>query len=134
LQVRPGNTHGQVESIQMEPPMSQPAQSIAAGIVYALGEKPIFKPGDAVRILDRSPIGHYRVPIYLRGKTGKVDSVIEPVGIDNEQEGYGRNAGMKLHYYRIAVPMTEIWPDYKGSPRDGLYIEVYETWLEEIAA
>ena len=30
--------------------------------------------------------------------------------------------------------MTEIWPDYAGSPRDGLYIEVFETWLEKIAA
>ena len=58
--------------------MSKPVQSLAVGLVYALGEKPIFKPGDAIRILNRSPIGHYRVPIYLRGKTGKVETVIEP--------------------------------------------------------
>jgi nitrile hydratase subunit beta len=102
------------------------------GIVYALGEQPIFSPGDPVRIQDRSPIGHYRVPIYLRGKQGSVESVIEPAAVDNEAEGYGRNAGSKRHYYRIAVPMTEIWPDYVGSPRDGLRIEVFETWLERI--
>jgi hypothetical protein len=70
------------------------------------------------------------VPIYLRGKTGWVEAVIEPAGIDNEQEGYGRNAGWKLHCYRVAIPMTEIWTDYVGSPRDGLRIEVFETWLE----
>jgi hypothetical protein len=102
------------------------------GIVRALGEAPIFQAGDSVRILTRSPIGHYRVPTYLRGKTGVIEAVIEPAGIDNEQEGYGRNAGVKLHYYRIAIPMTEIWPDYVGSPRDGLRIEVFETWLERI--
>jgi nitrile hydratase subunit beta len=113
--------------------MSQPAPSLA-GIVYAVGEKPIFKPGDAIRILDRSPIGHYRVPIYLRGKAGKVEAVIEPAAVDNEEEGFGRNAGSRRHYYRVAIPMTEIWPDYVGSPRDGLYIEVYETWLENISA
>ena len=113
--------------------MNKPARSLATGIVYALGERPIFKPGDAIRILDRSPIGHYRVPIYLRGKVGKVETVIEPVAVDNEEEGFGRNAGSRRHYYRIAVPMSEIWPDYVGSPRDGLYIEVYETWLEKIA-
>ena len=28
--------------------------------------------------------------------------------------------------------MTEIWPDYAGSQRDGLHIEVFETWLERI--
>jgi nitrile hydratase subunit beta len=102
------------------------------GIVHALGEEPNFHAGDPVRILTRSPIGHYRVPTYLRGKTGVIEAVIEPAGIDNEEEGYGRNAGVKLHYYRIAIPMTEIWPDYVGSPRDGLRIEVFETWLERI--
>jgi len=105
-----------------------------AGVVPALGEEPVFAPGDAVRILTRSPIGHYRVPTYLRGKAATIESVIEPAAIDNEQEGFGRNAGGKLHYYRVAIPMTEIWPDYVGSPRDGLRIEIYETWLERNAA
>jgi len=103
-----------------------------AGIVLAWGEEPVFRAGDSVRILARSPVGHYRVPTYLRGKRGMVETVIEPAGIDNEEEGYGRNAGTKLHYYRIAIPMTEIWSDYDGSPRDGLRIEVFETWLERI--
>jgi nitrile hydratase len=31
-----------------------------------------------VRILTRSPVGHYRVPTYLRGKMGTVKAVIEP--------------------------------------------------------
>lgn len=102
------------------------------GVVWALDEAPAFAPGDPVRILMRTPIGHYRVPTYLRGKYGTVESVIEPAGLDNEQEGFGRNAGSKRHYYRIAIPLTEIWPDYVGSPRDGLRIEVFETWLERV--
>jgi nitrile hydratase subunit beta len=102
------------------------------GIVLAVGEEAVFHPGDRIRVSSRSPIGHYRVPAYLRGKAGTVETVIEPTGIDNEQEGYGRNAGKKLHYYRIAVPLVEIWPDYAGSSRDGLRIEVFETWLEGI--
>ena len=104
----------------------------AAGVVFALGEVPVFAPGDRNRILTRSPVGHYRVPLYLRGKTGSIEAVIEPPGIDNEEEAYGRNAGSKRHYYRIAIPMTEIWAGYVGSPRDGLRIEVFETWLERI--
>jgi hypothetical protein len=102
------------------------------GLVYALGEKPIFQQNDRIRISERSPVGHYRVPIYLRGKKGIVEKVIEPAGIDNEEEGYGRNAGSRRHYYRIAVAMTEIWPDYGGSPNDGLRIEVFESWLEKV--
>lgn len=102
------------------------------GIVAALGETPAFAPGDRIRVGSRAPIGHYRVPLYLRGKTGTVEAVIEPAGVDNEEEAFGRNAGMKRHYYRIAVPMTELWPSYVGSPRDGLRIEVFETWLERV--
>ena len=102
------------------------------GVVLALGEAPIFRPGEQVRVSTLTPIGHYRVPRYLRGKTGRVEKVIEPAGIDNEAEGYGRNAGAKLHYYRIVFMMTEIWPRYVGSPRDELRIEIFETRLERI--
>ncbi|MBD9502747.1 nitrile hydratase subunit beta [Pseudomonas sp. PDM17] len=103
-----------------------------ANVVFALGEQPPFRAGDRVRIATRSPVGHYRVPTYIRGKVGTIEAVVEPVGVDNEQEGFGRNAGAKRHYYRVAFPMTEIWPHYAGSAHDGLRIEVYETWLESI--
>jgi nitrile hydratase subunit beta len=102
------------------------------GIVPALGELALFHLGDPVRVSNRSPIGHYRAPTYLRGKRGSVEKVIEPVLVDNEEEGYGRNAGSRRHYYRIAFAMTEIWPNYAGSPRDGLRIEMFESWLERI--
>jgi len=76
-------------------------------------------------------VGHYRVPIYLRGKKGIVESIIAAPAVDNETEGFGHNAGSKLHYYRIAIPMSEIWKDYVGSTADSVRIEVYETWLKE---
>jgi nitrile hydratase subunit beta len=101
-------------------------------VVYADGEIPPFQKGDLVRVLDRSPIGHYRVPIYLRGKIGTVEAVIKPPGVNNEDEGFGRNVGSKRHYYRIALPMKDMWTDYRGSHRDSLRIEVFETWLERI--
>lgn len=101
------------------------------GIVPAADEAPIFRAGDVVRVATRSPVGHYRVPLYLRGKVGTVESVIAPRGVDNEEEGFGRNAGTKRHYYRIAVPLRDVWPDYAGPPQDGLRIEVFETWLEK---
>ncbi len=102
------------------------------GIVKAMGEEPAFKAGDSVRILKRSPIGHYRVPWSIRGKRGSIEAVIHPAGIDNEEEGFGRNAGIKGYYYRIAIPLTELWQGYAGSPEDGLRIEVFATWLERI--
>ena len=101
-------------------------------IVKAQGEDPMFRQGETVRIAKRSPIGHYRVPTYIRGKLGRIEAVIRPPAINNEDEGFGRNAGEKRHYYRIAIPMSELWENYKGSASDGLRIEVFETWLERI--
>jgi len=103
-----------------------------APIVKAAGEAPAFQVGDAVRVSLRYPVGHYRVPMYIRGKRGRVEKVIEPAAVNNEEEGFGRNAGSKLHYYRIAILLSELWPDYRGAAADGLRIEIFETWLERI--
>src|ERR1700679_520273 len=100
------------------------------GIVKADGEAPLFQVGDRVAISTRFPIGHYRVPLYIRGKTGVVEAIIEPPAVNNEEEGFGRNAGVKRHYYRLAIPLAELWPGYAGSAKDGLRIEVSENWLE----
>jgi len=101
-------------------------------IVIAASEKPAFNVGETVEIQTRAPVGHYRVPVFIRGKRGSIEAVIRPTGIDNEEEGFGRNAGVRGHYYRIAIPLTELWPGYTGPPQDGLRIEVFETWLERI--
>ncbi len=100
-------------------------------VVPALGEIPRFRRGDRVRIALRSPVGHYRVPLYVRGRTGTIETIIVPTALDNEEEGFGRNAGSRRHYYRIAIPLRELWPEYAGALADGLRIEVFETWLEE---
>jgi len=48
-------------------------------VVKALGEEPALKVGDCVRISMRFPIGHYRVPLYVRGKQGVVKMILRPV-------------------------------------------------------
>ena len=105
---------------------------VKPGIVKALDEQPQFQLGDRVRISARYPVGHYRVPMYMRGKRGIVTMILEPAAVNNEEEGFGRNAGGKRYYYRVTVPLTELWPGYAGSGRDQLVIEIFETWLERI--
>ncbi|MBU0583509.1 MAG: nitrile hydratase subunit beta [Alphaproteobacteria bacterium] len=109
--------------------MNTPALS---AVRPALFERPSFAVGDRVRVSQRAPIGHYRVPIYLRGIAGVVARIIEPAFVDNEEEGYGRNAGSKRYYYRVAFAMTDLWNGYTGSPNDELQIEIIESWLEQI--
>jgi len=105
-------------------------QGPAPWVVKALGEEPSFVPGDRVRIGARDPIGHYRVPRYVRGKLAVVEAVIGPAAIDNEEEAYGRTAGSRRHYYRVGIPLRDLWPGYAGPADDALRIEVFETWLE----
>jgi len=78
------------------------------GVVLATGEAPSFKAGDKVRVLDRWPVGHYRVPTYLRGKIAVIEAVIERPWMNNEEEGFERNAGALRHYYGLAVAMTHL--------------------------
>jgi nitrile hydratase subunit beta len=111
---------------------ASPAATAFAPIVEADGEAPAFAAGERVRISVRFPVGHYRVPHYIRGKLGVIEAVIEPPAVNNEEEGFGRNAGSKRHYYRVAIPLTDLWEGYAGSPRDGLRIELFETWLERV--
>jgi hypothetical protein len=110
---------------------SQRLQTEFPSATWADGEAALFKPGDRVRVAWRFPIGHYRAPRYIRGKSGLVESVIEPRAVNNEEEGFGRNAGSRRHYYRVALSMEELWQGDAESVQDQLKIEVFETWLEK---
>ena len=109
---------------------SQRLKAAFPAATWADGEAALFMPGDRIRVALRFPIGHYRVPRYIRGKSGLVEAVIEPRAVNNEEEGFGRNAGSKRHYYRVALSMEELWHGDAESARDLLKIEVFETWLE----
>ncbi len=76
------------------PERSPMAAQPFADIVKAMGEEPIFKVGDSVKIAVRFPVGHYRVPRYIRGTRGTVEAVITPAAVNNEQEGLGQNGGV----------------------------------------
>jgi hypothetical protein len=108
----------------------QSSLDVTPQAVKAEGEEPAFQAGEQVMISVRFPVGHYRVPQYIRGKRAVIEAVIKTSGVNNEEEGFGRNAGQKRHYYRVAIPLTDLWPGYNGSAFDGLRIEVFENWLE----
>lgn len=101
-------------------------------VVKAIGEEPLFCAGDTVKVSVRFPVGHYRVPRFVRGARGVVEMIIRPAAVNNEEEGFGRNAGIKGYYYRVAIRLADLWPDYGGAAQDGLRIEIFENWLERI--
>jgi nitrile hydratase len=112
---------------------TSPTRRQFEGVVPAPADLPQLRVGQRVRIGDLTPVGHYRVPTYLRGKEAVVEAVMSPKAVNNEEEGFGRNAGSLGIYYRVAVPMTSLWQAYAGQPGDNLRIEVFESWLEGIS-
>lgn len=56
--------------------MTAPGRTL--GVVKALGEEPIVSAGDRVRISMRFPVGHYRVPHYVRGRSAVARCISHP--------------------------------------------------------
>jgi len=90
-----------------------------------------FKRGDAVRILASNPPGHRRVPTYARGRTGTIERLCGEFA-NPEELAYGFDGLPKRMLYRVRIKQTDIWPDYQGSPKDLLELEIYEHWLEPV--
>lgn len=90
--------------------------------------EPRFRPGERVRIAARTPPVHHRVPAYAKGRTGVIERVCGRYG---QPERLIRADGTPaVRLYRVRIPQTELWSDYKGPPQDCLDIEIFEHWLE----
>jgi nitrile hydratase len=90
---------------------------------------PRFRQGERVRIATRFPPGHARTPVYVRGKVGQIERVLDEFQ-NPELEAYGVNEGHPTRLYRVRIPMRTLWTDYGGAAGDSLDLEVFEHWLE----
>ena len=89
---------------------------------------PKVSAGQRVRIADRTPPGHHRVPAYAKGQVGVIERVC---GMHGEPEKFIRGDGKPAQrIYRVSIPQTELWNFYDGTDGDKLEIEIFEHWLE----
>ena len=87
-----------------------------------------FSVGQRVRIDDRMPPVHHRVPSDVKGKTGVIERVC---GLHGEPEKFIRGDGEpRQRIYRVRIPQAQLWTDYEGTEWDKLEIEIFEHWLE----
>jgi len=88
-----------------------------------------FKAGDRVKVLKAFPIGHIRTPFYIRGQVGEVERLCG--AFPNPEELAQMRDGLPAQpLYRVRFLQREVWPDYQGSPRDVVEIEIFQHWLE----
>ena len=84
-----------------------------------------FKAGDMVVVDDRGHDGHCRTPMYLRGKTGRVRSLIG-VYPNPEELAYYKDAGDQP-LYDVVFAWKEVWGE-DGS--DEVAADIYQHWLK----
>ena len=113
-----------------EPPAPEPNkpdyQPTAAGSIRQIDDPPKFAVGDRVRALDSHPVGHTRLPRYVRGRRGVV-RIVQPAQVlpDTNAHFLGENA---QHVYNVAFESSELWGP-EAEPFT-LGIDLYESYLE----
>ena len=81
-------------------------------------------------MLDLGKPGHVRTPAYVRGKQGWIERVHGEFK-NPEDLAYGRNGLPRQPLYMVGFRQTTLWPNrYAESPRDNLYVDLYEHWLK----
>lgn len=86
-----------------------------------------FREGERVLVRDDYPIGHFRTPVYIRGKAGVVTRCFGTFG-NAETLAYGFKGDRKA-VYEVRFRQADVWPDYKGPPDDTVDIDLQENWL-----
>jgi nitrile hydratase len=92
-----------------------------------------FQVGDRVRTRATRPPGHTRLPQYLCGRRGRVESVHGPVPLADERAHGGDRAARAPWpvLYTIAFDGSELWGEAAvlGGPLS-IHADLWETYLE----
>ncbi|MGO9948738.1 MAG: nitrile hydratase subunit beta [Steroidobacteraceae bacterium] len=83
--------------------------------------------GQRVRARNLNPVGHTRLPRYVRGKVG---TIMRDGGIEELQDTDTQGLGDKQqHVYTVRFAARELWGD-QASTRDSVYADLWEGYLE----
>jgi nitrile hydratase len=64
----------------------------------------------------------------VRGKTGVIETCCGHFE-NPENRAYGRVGRERIPLYRVRLQQRDLWPDYRGSEKDSLVLEIYHHWL-----
>ena len=90
---------------------------------------PGFTVGQGVRARNLNPVGHTRLPRYLRGHRG---TIVADHGVfnfqDTDADGYAL-PDRPQHVYTVSFTARELWGD-TANARDTVHAELWEDYLE----
>jgi nitrile hydratase len=88
-----------------------------------------FKTGQRVRARNIHPVGHTRLPRYMRGHVGTVLTDHGVFGVqDTDADGYAL-PDKPQHVYTVEFTARELWGN-TAHPRDTVHAELWEDYLE----
>ncbi len=88
-----------------------------------------FAVGDQVRIKNLHPQGHTRLPRYVRGRAGVIDSYRGSfVFPDTEAHGRGENAP---HVHSVKLSARELWGE-DAPEKQYLYIDIWDDCMDKV--
>ena len=94
-----------------------------------IASTPGFKVGQRVRARNIHPAGHVRLPRYARGKLGEI---VQDNGTFVFPDTNAHFLGEKpQHVYTVRFKAQELWGS-QVSPRDSVYIDLWEDYLERV--
>ena len=86
-----------------------------------------FHAGQAVRARNLHPVGHTRLPRYVRGRRGVIDRD-HGVFAFPDARAAGRGKAPQ-HVYSVAFSARELWGP-EAPPRDRVYVDLWDDYLE----
>jgi nitrile hydratase beta subunit len=90
-----------------------------------------FKAGQHVRARNINPVGHTRLPRYLRGKRGTVTRDHGVFNLqDTDAEGYALGE-FPQHVYTVRFDASEVWGP-QGGRRDVVFADLWESYLDRV--
>jgi nitrile hydratase len=88
-----------------------------------------FRVGQRVRTRNIHPVGHTRLPRYVRGKVGTID---RDHGVFVFPDTNAHFLGEKpQHVYSVRFTARELWGD-QAAPKDSVYVEMWDDYLETV--
>lgn len=99
----------------------KPATKAAAGAAAR------FQAKQRVRARNLNPVGHTRLPRYVRGKTGTIERDCGIFALqDSVTDGFSQ---AMQHVYTVHFAAKDLWGE-QASPRDSVHVDMWEDYLE----
>jgi nitrile hydratase len=103
------------------------ALSRRASYQREVATQPAFQAGDTVRARNLHPLGHTRLPRYVRGRVGVVERW-HGAHVFPDSNAHGRGEDPQ-HLYTVRFAARELWgPD--AASRDSVSLDLWEPYLE----